>query len=91
MSDKRIITDTERIDFMEARAQHYEDAYGEGRESAWCSTVYGPPLRCTKDENFRFATLRDSVDSAIIGYDEPTAVETPETITASENLEGEWI
>jgi hypothetical protein len=67
MSEKRIITDTERIDFMESRAQYYEDIYGDGRDSAWCATTYGPPLRCEKSESFRYATIRDSIDAAILG------------------------
>ena len=64
---KRIITDTERLDFIEATAQHYEDLFGEGRESAWSAAIYSAPMRCAKDENFRYPTFRDAVDAAILG------------------------
>ncbi len=61
------ITDTERIDFLETTSQHYEDLFGEGRESAWSAAIYSAPMRCAKDENFKYATFRDAVDAAIIG------------------------
>lgn len=64
---KRIITDTERIDFIEAITQHYEELHCEGRESAWSRAIYSAPTRCAKNEYFLYATFRDAVDAAIIG------------------------
>lgn len=87
MSEKRIITDTERIDFMEARSQHYEDHYGDGRESAWCGVIYGPPMRTSKDETFRYATLRESIDAGIMEQAQVASVGIIEGPTATSVFE----
>ncbi len=76
MSEKRIITDTERIDFIEKRSQDVENLFGEGRETGWCTRMYAGPMRCAKDDIFAYDTLREAIDAAIMGENSLPSGET---------------